>query len=107
MKKLLILEACLLAFASSPAVAQTGGPDLVLVRFSHALGGKLLVVITRGEGKSEVLYFARNNGTDKGEMVTSDAIYKVLHQFYQEGYALTSSTAEEPGRFEWVLTKGH
>jgi len=106
MKKLFFLGACLVALASSPAVAQTGSPDLVLVRFSYTGTSNLRIIVTRAEGKSEVSV-TKSSGTEKGEVAASEAMHNVLRQLYQEGYALTSTTAEAPGRFEWVLTKSH
>jgi hypothetical protein len=54
MKKLLFLGACLVALASQPVMAQTGGADVVVVQVSFGLGaGQIL--ISHGGGKTEVV----------------------------------------------------
>jgi len=86
MKKLFCLGAYLLASASSPVMAQTGGPDVVVVRTTDS-AGYLRIVVTHGEGKSEVLELPRK---DLKESPTGqeEALQKVFAKLYQEGYQL-------------------
>jgi hypothetical protein len=53
MKKLLFLGACLVALASSPAMAQTGEADVVIVKISEGYSS-LHIAIVHGTGKPEV-----------------------------------------------------
>jgi hypothetical protein len=104
MKKLLFLGACLVALASQPVMAQTSGSDVVLVRFSRTSTGNLRTAITRGEGKTELSETAAGYN-DKGFVQASEGEYKVLHQLYQEGYQLLTSTQEFGGAVSWVFAK--
>ena len=87
MKKLLLLGACLWAFAA-PLHAVAGPPDIVVVRIYE--GGSITAIITRGEGKSEKVKFD-NGSTDKSLTRASEGYYKLIHQFYSEGYTLQST----------------
>jgi hypothetical protein len=103
MKKLLLLSACVVALGTSPAMAQTSVPDVVLVRFSRTNKGNLRIAITRGEGKT-ALSEVPAGYTDKGFVQASEGEYKVLQQLYQEGYQLLTSS-DDRGEVSWVFSK--
>ena len=88
MKKILILIACLLALGASPVNAQTSGPGVVFVSITHLNAYK--AVITREDGKSEMLTFSIG-ATDKNLVDYSQWYQKLISKFYQEGYALKST----------------
>lgn len=89
MKKLLFLGACLVVLSSQPVMAQTGGPDIVIVRLAEG-AGTIHAVITRGEGKSEEIEFP-NGSKNKGLIASSEGYYKMINKLYQEGYVLKST----------------
>jgi hypothetical protein len=89
MKKLLFLGACLVALASSPAMAQTGGAQVVVVQVSFwASAGQIL--ISRGEDKTEVISVKK----DKNQGFATEACQKVIAKLYQEGYAIKSTFSD-------------
>lgn len=89
MKKLLFLGACLLALASQPVMAQTGAPDVVVVKVYEGTG-TLRIVISHGEGKTELIEAV--GGTQKKELIPSaEALQKVITGLCQQGYALKST----------------
>ena len=102
MKKILILIACLLALGASPVNAQTSGPGVVFVSITHLNSYK--AVITREDGKSEVLTFP-GGFSDKNLTGNSQWYQKLISKFYQDGYAL-KSTFVENGRTCLVFMKG-
>ncbi|RZK26773.1 MAG: hypothetical protein EOO63_14280 [Hymenobacter sp.] len=77
-----------MALASQPVKAQTGGPDIVIVRLAEG-AGTIHAVITRGEGKSEEVEF--QNGGGKRLVASSEGYYKLINKLYQEGYTLKNS----------------
>jgi len=101
MKKILILIACLLALGASPVSAQTGGPGVIVVStaFNKA-------VITREDGKSEVLTFQSGGSLEKALTASSQWYQKMISKLYQEGYAIKSSFSEGGGRATLVFVKG-
>jgi hypothetical protein len=89
MKKLLFLGACLVALTSSPAMAQTGGADVVVVQVSFGgAGGQIL--ISRGEGKTEVIAVKK----DKNQGFETEAYQQLIAKLYQEGYAIKSTFSD-------------
>ena len=110
MKKLLILIACLLALGASPVNAQTSGPGVVFVSITHVVFAKPVIinlykaVITREDGKSEMLTFSIG-ASDKNLVDYSQWYQKLISKFYQDGYAL-KSTFVENGRTCLVFVKG-
>jgi hypothetical protein len=97
MKKLLFLGACLVALASSPVMAQTGGADVVVVRVnegSAAVGSNCLIVV-RGKGKSEKIAFPTEQqiaGPSAQALTTSGEIMQgVFAKLHQQGYTLKST----------------
>jgi hypothetical protein len=101
MKKLLLLGGGLLALSGHPMRAYASDPDIVVVRVWDN-PGYVRVVITRGEGKSEVMEF--ENGFSAKNMTSSGAGYfKVYHQLYQEGYVLQSTVSGSGGYSSTLL----
>ena len=88
MKKLLLLCACLLVWAA-PLRAAAAPPEIVVVRV-YDNGGSVSVVITRGEGKSELLNF-EGGSSDKKHIQASEGYYTFINKLYQEGYTLQGS----------------
>ena len=89
MKKLFYLGACLVALASYPVMAQTGGPDVVVVRTTDS-NEKLRIVVTHGEGKSEVLELPRKE-LKQSPTGQEEALQKVFAKLYHEGYHLSGT----------------
>jgi hypothetical protein len=86
MKKLLFLGAFLVALASQPVMAQTAGPDVVVVQAYFPVGtGR--VVISRGPGKTEELEF--KNGFRQS--AAAESYQQVIAKLYQEGYSIKAS----------------
>jgi hypothetical protein len=83
MKKLLFLGACLVALASQPAVAQTGGPDVIVVRVAEHYGQTHLTIERAGQEPEEITF--EWNPTGKGARA-SKGYYDVLAKLYQQGY---------------------
>ena len=81
-------------------MAQTAGPDIVVVRVWDN-SAYVRFVITRGEGKSEVLEF-ENGYSAKNLTASGVGYFKVYHQLYQEGYVL-QSTVSSGGGFSSTL----
>lgn len=95
MKKLLFLGACLVALASQPVMAQTGGADVVVVRvYDGSVSGRL--VIAHAGGKTEELPF---NGSynSKGLAESGNQLQQVVTTLYQQGYALKSTFSSSGG----------
>jgi hypothetical protein len=89
MKKLLFLGACLVALASQPVMAQTGGADVVIVKVFE-MTGTLRIAISHGEGKTEVVE-AVGGGSKKDIVTSSESLHKVIAGLYQQGYSLKST----------------
>jgi hypothetical protein len=85
MKKLFFLGACLVTLFSSPAMAQTGGPEVVVVRFSYEGTARMHAFIARGPGKIEEQQL-------KGSTSEEAAFcQQVITKLYQEGYTLKAA----------------
>ena len=95
MKKILILCACLLVFSSSPVTAQTGGPSVAVV-FITSTPISHKAVITREDGKSEVLEIPSGK-SEKNLTITSQTYQKLIAKLYQEGYTIKSTFGGELG----------
>lgn len=96
MKKLLFLGACLVALASSPAWAQAGEPEVVVVRVVEKIAGKNRLVVVRGEGKSEEVELDSGLNT-KSMTASGEAMRRVFAQLYHEGYTLKSTFSGSQG----------
>lgn len=103
MRKLLFLSACLLALAARPVMAQTASPEIVVVRV-YEYPTKVHLVLTRGEGKSEVVEFD-SGASDKRLSTSGEGYYKVVNKLYQEGYALHSTFSGAQGYTTLLFVK--
>jgi hypothetical protein len=108
MKKLLFLGVCLVALASQPVMAQTGGAQVAVVRITE-FPATVYVSLTKTEGKSEQWKF------DSGRMGkrlddSGQGYHKLLTDLYQQGYHLQSTFSTEIesdiSRTTMVLVKG-
>jgi hypothetical protein len=88
MKKLLLLAACLWLLAT-PLRAAAGPPAIIVVRIYESLV-KVTAIVTRAEGKSEQIEFAKGP-FDKRLIQSSEGYYKLFQSLYQEGYSLQST----------------
>jgi hypothetical protein len=104
MKKLLFLGACLLALASQPVMAQTGGADIVVVRINDT-GAIVYMAISHGAGKTESLSFP-SGYNEKRILETAERYQQVLTKLYQEGYSLKSTFTVSQGLTTLVFVKG-
>jgi hypothetical protein len=87
MKKLLFLGACLVALASQPTMAQTGGADVVVMQ-AHFGASAGYIIISRGPGKTEKQEFKTKN-----EGAEAEAYQQVIAKLYQEGYTIKSAVS--------------
>lgn len=97
MKKLFLLGICLWVLAA-PLRAVAGPPAIIVVRI-HDYGRTATAVITRGEGKSEVIEIKPKGNFETQLTQSSEAYYVLFQRLYQEGYVLQStvSTPEDRG----------
>ncbi|RPD45828.1 hypothetical protein DNI29_16900 [Hymenobacter sediminis] len=85
MKKLSYVVGFLLLLSSSPVLAQ-GEPEIAVVRID-VYAAK--VIITRGEGKSEVTDLSLSNfAVEKRAVQVNEVYYATLKKLQQEGYVL-------------------
>ncbi len=108
MKKLILLGGCLWAFAASPAKAQTGHPDVVVVKVLESqLATRIIVARSWGlPDEMEVKTgFAGNEATMAKE--SAEKIQEVLGKLYQQGYAIKGTfSSSNGGPSTLVLVKG-
>jgi hypothetical protein len=95
MKKILFLGACLVALASKPVMAQTAGPDVVVVRVTDGLVASQMVIV-RGPGKNEQIDLPVGTHT-KGLVSSGEVIQQAIAKLYQEGYSLKSTFGGHQG----------
>jgi basic membrane lipoprotein Med (substrate-binding protein (PBP1-ABC) superfamily) len=88
MKKLIFFAACLVALTSQPAIAQTGGADVVVVVQTYPIAGGTRVLVSRSAGNTEQIDF-KSGG--KNQAQESEGYQQVFTKLYQEGYTLTST----------------
>jgi hypothetical protein len=100
MKKILLLGLCLLALSSSPVIAQTGGPGVIVVIVVPAKA-----VITREDGKSEVINIP-NGMSNKNLTAHAQWYQKLISKLYQEGYVIKSTFSETDYRTTLIFVKG-
>lgn len=107
MKKRCFLCVCLLAMASFPVLAQTGGPDVVVVSLSYGRTVfTIKAVITREAGKSEVVEIPAG-GSEEKKIATSQGYQSLISKLYQQGYSIKSTfTLEGNGATTLVFVKG-
>jgi hypothetical protein len=94
MKKLLFLGACLVALASQPVMAQTGGADIVIVKVTDYNTG-LEFDIARTGSKPEHREYSAKQVKEKGEgrynSGTAEYTRSLLMELSQQGYTLTNT----------------
>jgi hypothetical protein len=98
MKKLLFSGACLVALASSPAMAQaTTQPavDITVVRVT-ANYARTQVTVTRPGGKDELLEFENNDQSAKRQPV-GGGFQQLVAGLYEQGYQLASTFDTQMG----------
>jgi hypothetical protein len=88
MKKLLFLGACLVALASQPVVAQTSGPNAVVVQVYYTGVNTQHIAITRGEGKTEDIQL---KNTSINDHKAAESYQRVMEKLLAEGYTLKST----------------
>ena len=89
MKTFMWLVAGRLTLAAAPAMAQAGGPDVVVVRTTDSFGD-LRIVVTHGEGKTQVLELARKD-LKQSPTGQEETLQNVFAKLYQEGYRLSGT----------------
>jgi hypothetical protein len=91
MKKLLFLRACLVALASQPVMAQTGGADVVVVKVLEG-GTSTELYIARPGSKPEQRVFKYKElselGNGKSTGGEAEVLRRLLVEFAQQGYSL-------------------
>ena len=103
MKKLLFWGACLVALASQPVMAQTGGSNVIVVRVRDS-GVGIELVINRGKGQSELIKFS-SGVSDKHLQEAAEGYQLALAKLYQEGYSLKSTFTAAEGLSTLVFVK--
>jgi len=88
MKILFFWGTCLVAGGSSPALAQTSGPAIVVVKVQEG-PNSLIMDIARPEGQPERRQFKPRDLRTAG--APAEATRQLIAQLYQEGYGLTST----------------
>ncbi|TDN38256.1 hypothetical protein E4631_06190 [Hymenobacter sp. UV11] len=99
MRKLLFLGACLVALASQPVMAQTGGAEVIVIKVLEA-NGSMQIGIARPGSKPEHREVNLKQLKEKGEgdYLNGQAEYtrSLLVELSQQGYSLTTTyTANE------------
>jgi hypothetical protein len=94
MKKLLFLGACLMALASQPVLAQTGGADIVVVKVRETYS-YMELNIARPGSKPEKRVFKSKELKELGDgnepSGIAEATRRLLADLAQQGYSLTST----------------
>jgi hypothetical protein len=96
MKKFLFLGACLVALATQPVMAQTGGADLVVVHVQES-SRSLSFSIARGQRQPEEIEIKLGK-----EVKMASGYYTVLSKFYSQGYVLQAVIPSTTGGASWV-----
>jgi hypothetical protein len=104
MKKVLFLGACLVALASSPAMAQTG-PDVVVVKVFEGVVS-MRIAVTHGQGKTEIIE-SDGGGGKKDIVASAETLQKLIAGLLQQGYTLKSTFGGVQGNMSTlVFVKG-
>jgi hypothetical protein len=92
MKKLLFVGSCLVALASQPVRAQTGGSTEVDVTVVRVTAGypRTFVTITRPGGKDESIEFDNYGRAEKRQLV-GPGFQQLVADLYKQGYQLQST----------------
>ncbi|WP_460584560.1 hypothetical protein [Hymenobacter arcticus] len=101
MKKLLFLGACLVALASSPTLAQTSGPDIVVVKVAE-FQNNTQIAIAHGEGKAEVMELEGGAGPNAMSQ-SAKRVEQVLAKLYAQGYVLKSTYSGYGGNMSTLV----
>jgi hypothetical protein len=91
MKKRLFIEACLVALASTPVLAQTTGPQVAVVT-SYSNGFAAGHFVVDKDGKTEVIDFPGNT-LEKAQRERVETLRLIVAKLYQEGYALKAGAS--------------
>jgi hypothetical protein len=94
MEKLMFLAACLVALASTPVIAQLGGPNVVIVQVYTTGLGSGHIAITQGEGRTEDVEF---KVTNIKQHTAAEPYQRVFAQLVQERYSLKSTFFPKDG----------
>jgi hypothetical protein len=109
MKKLVFLGACLVALASSPVKAQTGGADIVVVRVMEYNGRTYLTVERAGQEPEQIDFKWDSRIGEKRERA-SKGYLDTLSKLYQQGYRVQATipgfTNADVAYTTLVFTKG-
>lgn len=98
MKKLFFFAECLVALASSPAMAQAttqAEVDVTVVRVTAGYT-RTRVTVTRPGGKEELLEFENDNQSEKRQPV-GIGFQQLVAGLYQQGYQLQSTFDTQMG----------
>jgi hypothetical protein len=95
MKKLFFMGACLVALASQPVMAQTGKPDVVVVKVMESMN-TMRIVVAQGSGTPQVQELDGGAGA-KSMVSSSQEIQKVVAGLYAQGYSLKSTFGGNQG----------
>jgi hypothetical protein len=97
MKKLLFLGACLLALASQPVMAQTGGADVVVMTVKALGVNRVRVVLAYNGGKTEAQIVKNIATTDEAQDEATSEYQRIIAKLYQQGYSLKSTFSQGYG----------
>lgn len=100
MKKLLFLGACLVALASQPVMAQTDGPEVIVVQTYQSRLNLGRMIIDRGLDKPEIAEFKLNPQEEQ-----ATAFQKLFAKLALQGYVLKSTFSIESGVTTLVFGK--
>jgi len=87
MKKFLV-GAGLLALTALPALAQTGGSEVVVVRVEHN-GNRGLITVSSGANSTQVKELDVTFNSVKAAPILAEATQQALAPLLQQGYTLT------------------
>jgi hypothetical protein len=87
MKKI-FLGACLWALVSAPALAQTGGSDVAVVRVERTGGPHGLITVSLGANSTQAKEIDVPNNSIKAAEALSEATQQALAPLVQQGYAV-------------------
>jgi opacity protein-like surface antigen len=105
MKRLLFLGASLVALASQPVMAQTSGPDVVVMKVAE-FQNNTQIVIARAESKVEVMELEGGAGPNAMSQ-SAKRVQQVVTKLYAQGYVLKSTYSGYGGNMSTlVFVKG-
>lgn len=101
MKKYVFVGACLLALASLPARAQTGGEDIVVVKVAEYQNSTQLVLVDSA-GKSELMELEGGGGPNAMTQ-SAKRVQRVVASLYAKGYVLKSTFTGDHGSISTLI----